>query len=87
MARTTTITLGGDLTLNQSGSGASLRNLGTITVGAGRTFTVNGGEFHQDVGIVNGEPMLDLCYEEDSSAAVDIASNPMYAKKTIAAPW
>ena len=36
------VTLNNDLTINQSGSGASLRNLGTITIAAGRTLTING---------------------------------------------
>jgi hypothetical protein len=45
---------GADLTLTQSGSTPSLTTTGTITIGATRTLTVNGGEFDYNAGSITG---------------------------------
>lgn len=46
--------IGGDLTLNQSGTAPIFTNRGTITLGSGRTFTVNGGSFNLEAGSLAG---------------------------------
>lgn len=42
--------VGGNLTVIQSGGGATFTNTGATTVGAGRTFTVNGGTYTTSAG-------------------------------------
>jgi cytochrome c biogenesis protein ResB len=49
-----------DWTLNQSGSGASFTNTGTVTIGTGRTWTVNGGTLNLTSGAVSGAGTLGL---------------------------
>src|SRR5437899_1223808 len=54
-----TVTLsGGNLTVNQSGAGASFTNTGTISLTAGRTFTSNSGTFNQQAGSLTGPGTL-----------------------------
>ena len=48
-----------------------------LAAGCKRVFSANETPFKElvaaiSVGIINGEPMLDLCYEEDSNAEVDM---------------
>ena len=48
-----------------------------LAAGCKRVFSANENPFKElvaaiSVGIINGEPMLDLCYEEDSNAEVDM---------------
>src|SRR5258707_13426835 len=56
---------GGDLTLSQSGVTPSFTTSGTITIGAGRTFTVTSGAFNYGAGTINGSGTLAI-----TSAAV-----------------
>jgi len=49
-----------NFTLNQSGATPSLTNTGTITIGAGRTWTISGGTFTQQSGALNGGGTLTL---------------------------
>ncbi|MDB4889090.1 MAG: hypothetical protein JWL61_945, partial [Gemmatimonadetes bacterium] len=49
-----------DWTLNQSGAGASFTNTGTVTIGTGRTWTVNGGTLNLTSGQINGAGTLAL---------------------------
>ena len=51
---------GADWTLNQSGTGASFTNTGTVTIGASRTWTVNGGALNLTAGTVSGAGTLAL---------------------------
>jgi len=56
---------GGDLTLSQSGVTPSFTTSGTITIGAGRTFTVTSGALNYGAGTINGSGTLAI-----TSAAV-----------------
>ena len=49
---------GGDLTLLQTGVTPSFTTGGTITIGAGRTFTVNGGALNYNAGTMGGSGTL-----------------------------
>ncbi len=49
---------GGDLTLSQSGTTPSFTTSGTITIGAGRVFTVTGGTLNYDAGTIGGSGTL-----------------------------
>ena len=49
-----------DFTLNQSGTAPSFTNSGTMTIGAGRTFTINGGALNQNAGTISGTGTLAL---------------------------
>jgi fibronectin-binding autotransporter adhesin len=51
---------GGDLTIVQSGTTPTFANFGTITIGAGRTFTVSGGTLSQSAGTIGGAGTLAL---------------------------
>ncbi|MEO6068829.1 MAG: hypothetical protein ABIQ41_12720, partial [Gemmatimonadales bacterium] len=51
---------GGDLTLTQSGTSPSFTNSGTVTIGTGRTWTVNTGTFAQNAGTLGGSGALVL---------------------------
>ena len=49
-----------DWTLNQSGASASFTNTGTVTIGSGRTWTINGGTLNQSAGSIGGPGTLSL---------------------------
>jgi hypothetical protein len=51
-ANSGTITLNADWTLDQSGTTPSFTNTGTINLGSGRTWTVNGGAWTQSGGVL-----------------------------------
>jgi fibronectin-binding autotransporter adhesin len=52
--------LAGDLTLSQSGGGASFTTNGTISIGAGQTLAVSGGAFDYTAGSITGAGTLSL---------------------------
>jgi len=49
---------GGDLTLSQSGTTPSFTTSGTITIAAGRTFTITGGTLNYNAGTIGGSGTL-----------------------------
>lgn len=51
---------GADLALTQSGPAGSLLNNGTVNIGAGRTWSINGGELNQTAGTILGSGTLSL---------------------------
>src|SRR6185503_10664540 len=50
--------LGGDLVLSQSGTTPSFTNTGSINIGLGRTWTINGGTLNQNSGAIAGAGLL-----------------------------
>jgi fibronectin-binding autotransporter adhesin len=48
----------GDLLISQSGTSPSVTNTGTVTVGAGRTWTVTGGAWTHDGGTLGGNALV-----------------------------
>src|SRR5262249_7671817 len=48
------------LTVNQSGASASFTNAGTVTLGSGITFLINGGTYNQTTGTVSGAGTFSL---------------------------
>ena len=61
---------GGDLTLSQSGTTPSFTTSGTITIGAGRIFTVTNGTLNYNAGTIGGSGTLAI-----NSATVSTAQN------------
>jgi len=51
---------GGDLTVSQFGAAASFTNTGSVTIGAGRSWTINGGTLNLSGGTVSGAGTLVL---------------------------
>ncbi len=49
---------GGDLTLTQNGTTPTFTTSGTITIGAGRTFTITGGTLNYNAGTIGGSGTL-----------------------------
>ena len=43
-----------DFTLNQSGTAPSFTNSGTVTIGTGHSWTINGGALNQNAGTIGG---------------------------------
>lgn len=52
--------IGGDLTLNQSGGGASFTTSGTISIAAGQSLALSGGAFDYTAGSITGAGTLSL---------------------------
>jgi hypothetical protein len=73
-----TITLtSGNLTVTQSGAGASFTNTGAVAIGAGRTWTVSGGALNLAGGTTTGPGTLSL-----TGATVDFTTATMTAPLT-----